>query len=128
MSLTQHLCQMLGLKKKNRTESELQWVGDNVGTPTADLLLINIFLNSVISTKEARFANADISNFYLGTPLLRPEYTQNNSKYKLHEKATPDGCVYIKVSKGMYGLPQASSLAHDLLEKRLNKGGYFKAK
>ena len=36
---------------------------DDVGTPTADLLLIKIFLNSVISTKGARFATADLSNF-----------------------------------------------------------------
>jgi hypothetical protein len=35
---------------------------DNVGTPTADLLLIKILLNSVISTPAARFATADISN------------------------------------------------------------------
>ena len=42
---------------------------DDVGTPTADLLLIKIFLNSVISTPAARFANADISNFYLGMTL-----------------------------------------------------------
>eukprot|EP00804_Cyclotella_cryptica_P002310 CCRYP_004049-RA/>CCRYP_004049-RA protein AED:0.34 eAED:0.37 QI:0/-1/0/1/-1/1/1/0/498 len=42
---------------------------EDVGTPTANLLLIKIFLNSVISTDSARFANADISNFYLMTPL-----------------------------------------------------------
>eukprot|EP00972_Heterocapsa_arctica_P041650 6140471-Heterocapsa_arctica.AAC.1 len=47
---------------------------DDVGTPTANLLLIKIFLNSVISTKGARFAGADIANFYLMTPLTRPEY------------------------------------------------------
>ena len=42
---------------------------DDVGTPTANLLLIKIFLNSVILTQGAEFANADISNFYLMTPL-----------------------------------------------------------
>ena len=42
---------------------------DNVGTPTANLLLIKIFLNTVISTRGARFANADLANFYLMTPL-----------------------------------------------------------
>jgi hypothetical protein len=47
---------------------------DDVGTPTADLLLIIIFLNSVISTDGASFATADLSNFYLMTPLKRPEY------------------------------------------------------
>jgi hypothetical protein len=41
----------------------------DVGTPTANLLLIKTFLNSVISIKGARLANADISDFYLMTPL-----------------------------------------------------------
>ena len=47
---------------------------DDVGTPTADLLLIKIFLNSVISSDGAKFATANLSNFYLMTPLKRPEY------------------------------------------------------
>jgi hypothetical protein len=50
------------------------------------------------------------------------------NEYNLHEKATPDGCVYIEVVRGMYGLPQARSLGHhDLLEERLNKEGYFQS-
>jgi hypothetical protein len=110
---------------------------DDVGTPTADLLLIKIFLNSVISTPGARFANADISNFYLMTPLTRPEYARIKltdipdeivDQYRLKEKATPDGWVYFKVVRGMYGLPQAGSLANELLEQRLNKEGYFQSK
>jgi hypothetical protein len=36
--------------------------------------------------------------------------------------------VYIKVRKGMYGLPQARILAQELLEQRLNKHGYFQNK
>jgi len=99
---------------------------DDVGTPTADLLLIKIFLNSVLSTPGARFANANISNFYLGTPLHQPEYAKVRlsnipeeviEEYNLHEKTTADGLVYNKVTKGMYGLSQAGSLAHDLLEE-----------
>ena len=109
---------------------------EDVGTPTANLLLIKIFLNSVISTKGAKFANADISNFYLMTPLKRPEYAKVKlsdipeeviNAYNLREKATPDGWVYIEVVRGMYGLPQAGSLGHDLLEERLNKEGYFQS-
>ncbi len=41
---------------------------DDVGTQIATLLLIKIFLNSVISTKGAKFDNADLANFYLMTP------------------------------------------------------------
>ena len=109
---------------------------DDVGTPTANLLLIKIFLNSVISTSGARFATADISNFYLMTPLKRPEYAKIRlsdipeeviKEYNLHEKATPDGWVYIKAIRGMYGLPQSGSLGHDLLEHRLNQEGYYQS-
>jgi hypothetical protein len=51
---------------------------EDVGTPTASLLLIKIFLNSVISTEGARFANADVSNSYLMTPLRRPDNMQRS--------------------------------------------------
>eukprot|EP00804_Cyclotella_cryptica_P020090 CCRYP_014884-RA/>CCRYP_014884-RA protein AED:0.24 eAED:0.24 QI:0/0/0/0.75/0.33/0/4/0/1279 len=110
---------------------------DDVGTPTANLLLIKIFLNSVISTKGARFAGADIANFYLMTPLTRPEYAKIRlsdipeeviTEYNLREYATADGWVYIKVVRGMYGLPQSGSLGHDLLESRLNQEGYYQSK
>jgi hypothetical protein len=87
---------------------------DDVGTPTVTLLLIKIFLNSVILMKGAKFANADLANFYLMTPLKRLEYAEIKltdipneviKEYKLHEYVTPDGWVYIKVIRGMYGLP-----------------------
>ncbi len=45
-------------------------------------------------------------------------------EYGLHEKVADDGHVYIKICKGMYGLPQAGILAQELLEKRLNMHGY----
>ncbi len=48
-------------------------------------------------------------------------------KYKLHQYATPDGWVYIKVNRGMYGLPHAGLLGHDLLKHRLNKEGYLQS-
>jgi hypothetical protein len=49
-------------------------------------------------------------------------------QYNLREKATPDGFIYLRVGKGMYGLPQAGSLGHDLLEQRLNLAGYHQSK
>ena len=109
---------------------------DDVGTPTANLLLIKIFLNSVTSMPGAKFANADMSNFYLMTPLKQTEYAKIKlsdipeeviQEYNLREKATPDGWVYIMAIRGMYGLPQAGSLGHDLLEERLNQEGYFQS-
>ena len=74
----------------------------------------------------------DISNFYLGTPMDRPEYMRMPmkiippeivEKYDL-TKIESDGWIYIKIVKGMYGLPQAGKIANDLLQKRLKKAGY----
>ena len=44
------------------------------GTPTASLLTVKMLLNSVISTKGANFMTLDIKDFYLNTPMDRPEY------------------------------------------------------
>jgi len=45
-------------------------------------------------------------------------------KYKLADKVTPDGYVYIKIGKGMYGLKQASILAFQHLVRQLTPHGY----
>ena len=75
----------------------------------------------------------DIKYVYLNTPMERFEYTQLKlsnlpadfiKQYSLTYKVTKEGYVYIKVCKGMYGLPQAGILAHQLLKKRLSKQGY----
>jgi hypothetical protein len=93
-----------------------------VATPTAEMLVAKLLFNSVISTPGARFMTMDISNFYLMTPLKRPEYVKLKLtdipeeiivEYKLRELATPDGNVYIKITKGMYGLPQSGLLANE---------------
>jgi hypothetical protein len=44
-------------------------------------------------------------------------------KYDLIELAQ-DGKVYIEIQKGMYGLPQAGTLANELLQRNLAKDGY----
>ncbi len=44
-----------------------------------------------------------------------------NKEYKLKEKATKNGSIYIKAKQGMYRLPQSGLLANKLLEKHLNK-------
>ena len=46
---------------------------DDCNTPTADMLTIKLLLNSVISTKNARFMTIDIKDFYLNTPMKRNE-------------------------------------------------------
>ena len=53
----------------------ITYPGD-VGTKTASLDLIKLILNSVLSRKGAKFVTFDIKNFYLQTPLDRPEYVR----------------------------------------------------
>jgi hypothetical protein len=79
----------------------------------------------------------DIKDFYLNTRMARYEYMRLRiadvpedviEHYNLCDKATPDGYVYCEIQKGMYGLPQAGIIAQQLLEQRLKKHGFVKAK
>jgi hypothetical protein len=112
--------------------NRIHFPGD-CGTPTVDMLTVKILLNSVISTKGAKFMTIDIKDFYLCTPMERPEFMRLKladmpedviTHYKLRVLQTPDGYVYVRIQKGMYGLPQAGIIAQKLLEKRLNAQGY----
>ena len=79
----------------------------------------------------------DIKIFYLNTLLKRYKYLHLKladippdviEQCVLHEKATDDGWVYVKICKGMYGLPQAGLLAQEQLEKQLAHNGYHQSK
>jgi hypothetical protein len=39
------------------------------GTPTVDMVTVEIHLNSIVSTKGARYCTIDLKDFYLNTPL-----------------------------------------------------------
>jgi hypothetical protein len=80
------------------------------GTPTVDMVMVKLLLNSVISTKGARYCTIDLKDFYLMTPMIRLEYMRMKIKdlpedfvimYNLADKATSNGFVYIKIQKGM---------------------------
>eukprot|EP00804_Cyclotella_cryptica_P015404 CCRYP_008022-RA/>CCRYP_008022-RA protein AED:0.38 eAED:0.38 QI:0/-1/0/1/-1/1/1/0/222 len=110
----------------------IRYPGD-CGTKAGSLETVKLLLNSVLSTPTARFASFGISNFYLGTPLDRPEYARIKlsdipddfvQEYSLHDFAH-NGYVYFEVSKGVYGLKQAGKLANDLLTQRLEMHGYY---
>eukprot|EP00804_Cyclotella_cryptica_P027241 CCRYP_014349-RA/>CCRYP_014349-RA protein AED:0.16 eAED:0.16 QI:0/0/0/1/1/1/3/0/1022 len=110
----------------------IRYPGD-CGTKTSSLETIKLLLNSVLSTPTARFASFDISNFYLGTPLDRPEYAHIKlsdipddfvQEYSFRNFAH-NGYVYFEVTKGVYGLKQAGKLAKDLLTQRLEMHGYY---
>jgi hypothetical protein len=74
----------------------------------------------------------DISDFYLITPMKRPEYIRVNirdipqeiiDEYKLRDIVDLDGSIHIEAQQGMYDFPHASLIANELLEKRLNQAG-----
>ena len=47
---------------------------DDCGTPTVDMTLFKILVNSIISTPNVKCLMMDIKDFYLQTPMQRPEY------------------------------------------------------
>jgi hypothetical protein len=105
----------------------------DAGAPAANLLEAKILFNSTISTKGARFASADIKDYFLCSPMLVYEYIkipfrwipeEVRIQYKLYDLVEPDGYVYCEVRKGMYGLKQAARLAFDNLVKLLAPHGY----
>ena len=105
-------------------------------TPTASLSTIKLLINSFLSTPKAKFCSVDIKDFYLQSTLPDPEYIMIPfnlippdivQDYNLTSKVS-NGNVYAKVTKGMYGLPQAGKLAHDDLVRHLARGGYFPTK
>ena len=49
-------------------------------------------------------------------------------QYNLRDIATPDGYVYMEITKRMYGLPQAGIIAQVLLEDHLGNHGYSQSK
>jgi hypothetical protein len=103
-----------------------------------DITTFKILINSTLSTEDADadIMMMDIKNYYLGTPLPRFEYMKMLlsrfpeeiiQKYNLNALAV-DGCVYIEIRKGMYGLKQAGLLANQLLQTRLAPFGYYPAR
>jgi hypothetical protein len=91
-----------------------------------------MLFNSTISTPGAKFCSADITNFYLNTPMEREEYVRIPielipqeiiDEYNLQD-LVHNGNVYARVDKGMYGLPQSGILANKLLKSRLEPHGY----
>ncbi len=97
----------------------LHYPGD-CRTPTIDMITVKFYLNSVISTKNARYCTIDLKDFYLNTLMDKPKYMRMKisnlppnfvKAYNLIDLATNDGTIYVKIQNGMYGLPQAGILA-----------------
>ena len=106
-------------------------------TPTSSILTIKPLLNSIISTPGAKFLGLDLKDFYLSTPMDRPEFLRiklsNSPKdvikhYKLREKIYNKGFVLVNCVCGMYGLLHAVIIAQKLLDERLEQHGYRQSK
>ena len=106
---------------------------DDCGTKTASLETCKLVINSTLSTPNAKFMSNDLANFYLNTPLDRPEYIRIKLSVIPQEiidehsllQFAHNGWIYYEITKGMYGLKQAGKLANDLLSKRLFAHGYY---
>ena len=118
--------------KVNSGRQQNKFEGD-YSTPTTNLLTAKLLFNSIVSTLGAKVLGLDLEDFYFNTPMKRPEYLRMKlahfpddviDHYKLREKVDKKGDVFIKVCKGMYGLPHTGLIAQQLLEKPLKVHGY----
>ena len=98
-----------------------------VSTPTSDLTTMKLHVNSTISDITSRYMCMDVKYFYLNDLMDRDEYIMIQismipqefvEKYNLAEKSH-NGQIYARVTKGMYGLPQAGRIENDVLLKYL---------
>ena len=109
---------------------------------TASMPTLKILLNAVVSKKGAKFATADIKDYYLGTPLTdkhgRPavEYMRIQldlipadvqAMYNLAD-FEHNGAVYMEISKSIYGLPQSGRQSQDRLIKHLKAHDYLQCR
>jgi hypothetical protein len=98
---------------------------------TAALEVMRALLNSTLAD-NASWMTADITDYYLNTPLLRPEYMRIMRKQLSEtiiaeygwEQYFVDDMIYFQINKGMYGLPQAGLLAQQRLIAHIAKHGY----
>ena len=106
---------------------QIQYDGDT-STKAAEL-------NSVISTPKAKCATGELKDFFLQTARMpEKDYAYMMilinvippdiiNKYNLLDYVV-NGKVYVEVSKGIYGLPQAGKLANQQLIRHLEPFGY----
>ena len=108
---------------------------DDVSTKTAGLVTAKIIFNSTISTPDAEFMVADIKDFDLNNEMHRYEYMRIPlallpqaiiDQYNLMSIAH-NGHVFVEITKGMYGLPQAGRIANDALVLHLAQDGYHQS-
>jgi hypothetical protein len=98
---------------------------------TASMELVKMLLQSVVSD-GAKFMTIDIKDYYLNTPLQRPEFIRlrlnqlpDEIRHAYHlDKFIFHDSVLFRVDNTMYGLPQAGLLSQQRLIPHLAKFGY----
>ena len=109
----------------------------DVSNYTANLETVKILLHGTISDRKKDgttvFVTADIKDFYLNTPLDRPEYVKIPvtffskdvlDKYSLHEFIHGTHILF-EIKQCMYGLKQAGHLSGNALVAHLEPHGFY---
>ena len=119
------------LQKDDINRTRLTVGGDRLpydgkaSTETAGLETIKIHLNSTISTKDAKYATADIGNFYTNSKLKTPEYMKIHislipqeiiDEYDVKQYVNEDGYVYVEITGAMYRLSASGYIANQDLQ------------
>ena len=110
----------------------LDYPSDPSSTCASITTTTKILLNSTISTPGARFATANVSNFYYGTPMNRYKYMKikfdkiPKEIFDAYNLSTLEHNRYVcmEIRKGMPGLKQAGQIASDRLVSHLAQYGY----
>ena len=102
-------------------------------TKSAEMPTVKIFINSVVSTPNAKFMTGDLKDFYLNTAKMPkkdfaymriPINIIPSDILRKYEHLIYKDHIYLEVSKGIYGLPQAGKLANEQLIRHLAPYGY----
>ena len=110
----------------------ITYLGD-VSAQVAAMSTVKILLNSIVSD-NANMLTIDIKDFYLGTPMDRPEYMRMpansipdsvQEKYKLMQYINHKGNILFEINKTLWGLPQSGLLSRERLCTHLASHGYL---
>ncbi len=112
------------------TPGESSYTGD-LAAYTASVATVKLLLNATV-TEMAHLLTTDITDFYLGTDILSPEYMWIPFKFftpqlvKLYDLKSLEhnGYILMELNKSIYGLPQAGILSQQKLIAHLNFHGY----
>ena len=109
-------------------------ISDYVGmtsSTSSDMQTFKLLLNAVVS-EDSQFMTADISDFYLGSPLSRPEYMRltRDQVPATTQARYGDAIIWVndstmvQINNGIYGLPQSGFLSKQKLVALLARNGY----